>query len=387
MENNKNKSSMHVIQMSAHLPIDIKPSVGKEWTLNGPNNLIYKMISDSYDDSPTNASIINGFHAYIYADGLVDASADTPNKQVTNVTKHLSKRDASQICLDYKLYGAYAVQIFWDDADKPEDKKPILIKYFKVFKLGLNLNEFMETDGYWYSFDWQNHGKYTPKFYPKYDGTYKGHDVELLVVQRPSNKDFFSEPDWISGLQYAINEGELQNWSFNHIKNGFQGSKQININGGIPATDELKRQYINQIQSNLQGSNNAGKYWIVFNDKPELAPTIVDIPVVELNQQYAQFATEAREMLIAAHGASPVIFANTQGGSGLSNNSDEIEMATAMQYRKNINGMREGILDGLQPIFEDIDPSIQLKFRNFDTFTGDKREDVAPNNETQIITE
>ncbi len=389
MENKQNTFDLHTVLMSAYIPIDIKPSIGKDWTLNGVNNSNYEIINDSYDDSPTNANIINGYHSYIYADGLIDTNAETPNQQITNVSKHLSKKDASQICLDYKLFGAYAVQIIWNAAVKPEDKKPILIKYFKVFKLGLNLNDEMEVDGYWYSFDWQNHGKYIPKFYPKYDGKYKGHDVELLVIQRPSNKDFFSQPDWISGLRYAQNEGNLQNWSFHHIKNGFQGTKLITIPGGIPPTEEAKRKYISQIQGGLQGSDKANSWWVVFVDKPENAPIITDIPIVELNQQYVHFGQEAKEQLISAHGASVILFANTKDGNSLSNNADEIEMATAMQYRKNINGLREGILDGLREVFIDIDPAIQLEFKDFPSFGGDKREDVTmtENNDKQIITE
>lgn len=374
----KQNSELHLIKMSAHLPLDIKPAVGKDWTLNGVNNSNYQMIIDSYDDSPTNAGIINGYHAYILGQGLIDENGQTENQKITNITKHLSKKDVSQICLDYYTFGATAVQVIWNAAIKPEDKKPLQVKYFKVFKLGLNLNEEMECDGYWYSFDWQNSGKYKPKFYPKYTGKYNGNDVELLIIQRPSNKDFFAQPSWISGLRYAQNEGLLQNWAYKHINNGFQGTKLININGGIPATDELKQKFVRQIQQNLQGSDNANSYWVSFNEKPELAPTIVDIPITELNAQYAQFAEEAREMLIAAHGASPVIFANTKdGGNGLANNADSVEMETALQYRKNINGIREGILDGLNEIFVEIKPDIQLKFKDFDTFNKDKREDVA----------
>lgn len=387
MEKKEPTFNIEVIKMSAHLPIDIQPNISSKWVLNGINNSNYTMVKDSYDDSPTNSSIINSYISYIYADGLVDINAETELTKKTNISKHLSKTDARLICQDYKMYGAYAVQVIWNRATKPEDKKPILIKYFKVFKLGLNINEEMDVNGYWYSFDWTQQSKYTPKLYPKYTGEYKGNDVELLVIQRPTSNDFFSQPDWISGLRWAQVEGELQNWSYKHLMNGFQGAKIINNYNGIP-TPELQREYNRQMTNALQGTDKSNTWIMAYHKNSESKGTeVIEIPNTGLNEQYIQFGIEAREALIAAHSASPVIFANTQGGGGLANNADEIEMATAMTYRKTIRPMQEVILDGLSTIFMDINPEIELAFQDFATFSGDKREDVAGDetNDKQII--
>ena len=384
-DNNKTQEdySIEVINFSAHLPIDIKPVIGRKWVLNGEENSNYKMIKDAYDDSSTNAAIINAYINYIHANGLIDASESDVKKRKTNITKHLSKADTKLIVQDFKTYGGYAVQIIWNSAEKVEDKRPLLIKYIPIFKLGLNIDKDMDIDGYWYSFDWTEKNRYKPKFYPKYTGSYtEGQDVELLIVQRASSNPFFAQPDYISGIRYAQLEGELANSAFNHVINGFQGTKVVNCNNGVPPTEELKAQYKAKILRNLTGTNNTNKVIVSFNASKEKNIEVTDIPVPELNQQYIHFAEEAERKLIVAHSAPPVLFKGSREGGGLGSTADEIEVATKSLYRKTIDPMREEILDGLMEIFKGINPTVELDFLDFEEFVSEKAE-VVTNNYTK----
>lgn len=371
--------SIEVVSMSKHLPIDIEPIVGKKWVTNGEDNSVFKMIRDACDDSPTNAAIINSYGNYIFGDGFYNVANKSSDKNAkADINKHLTRADGRLICNDYKTYGGYAVQVIWNSATDVADKKPLLIKHLPVSTIALNIDDKMNVTGYWYCFDWSKKTKYKPVLYRKFDGTYKeGHNVEILFVQRPSSKPFFSQPDWISGLPYAQLEGELANSSINHVKNGFQGTKIVNCNNGVPATEELKREYKRKIIKDLTGTDNTNKLIVSFNKSKEQGIEVTDIPVPELNQQYVHFSEEAERKLIIAHSASPVLFAGSKQGSGLSSNADEIEMATAMTYRQSINPMKEDVIDGLQPVFTRINQEIELGLLNFETFKGDKREDVV----------
>jgi len=277
---------------------------------------------------------------------------------------------------DFKTYGGFAVQVIWNSAIKKEDKKPLLIKHLPMNKIGINIDSKMNVLGYWFCFDWKEKTKYKPTPYPKFDGQYKGEDVEIYVLQRPSSNAFFSQPDWISGLRYAQLEGELANSAINHVLNGFQGTKVVNCNNGVPATEELKAEYKGKIIKDLTGTNNTNKIIVSFNASKEKGIEVTDIPIPELNQQYVHFAEEAERKLRIAHSASPVLFSGSKEGGGLSNNADEIEMATAMTYRQSINPIRENILDGLNFIFKYIDSNIVLDFLDFKTFSGDKRDEI-----------
>lgn len=359
MENKKN--DIQIIEFSKYVKPDILPAMSTKWTLNGPQNEFYSYVKDCYEGSATNAAIINAFANYIYGEGLIDVNGQ-------NIRKYISRKDLKLMVLDFKTYGGFGVQVIWNSALRPEDKKPLQLRYIPIFKLGLNIDQkTLETTGYWYSFDWKQHGKYKPVYYPKFDGRYKDSDVEISVVQRASSDAFFANPDYLSCLQHCEIEMEIANASINHIKNGFAGTKVVNI-PFVPETEELKEEHQRIIKSKLTGSNNTNATIVSFNENPEHKITVDTIEVTELNQQYVHFSEKAEQTIIVGHSAPPILFASTTGGGGLGNNSEEIQTATKMLYRKHINPMREDIIDGLEEIMKFIDAEIELEFQDFEDF-------------------
>lgn len=379
MEENKNKFQLFIdkFEFSKYTMEVVQPSTSTKWTLNGTNNANYNYIKECYEGSVTNGAIINAFYTYIYANGLID-------KNGSNINKYITKKDLKKIVLDYKTYGAFAIQVIWNSAKNIEDKKPIRLKYLPVYKIGLNIDDkTQEINGYWYSFDWSNQSKYQPQFFQKFDGRYKfdekqgkGNDIEILMIQRTSSEPFYAKPDYVAGLQEAEKEMELSNYSINRIKNGFNVDKVVNIPMSAAEDDDLREELKRKVVSKLTGTQGKNNVVVGFFGTAEEKITIDSIPVNEENTQYTQYKLDARENLIVAHSAPPILFASSTNGGGLGNNADEIEMATAMLMRKHIYPMREDIIDGLNEVFNFIDSSIELEFIDFPTFTGDKREEL-----------
>ncbi|MHC0441005.1 hypothetical protein [Flavobacterium sp. 3-210] len=345
------------VMMSAYQPIDIKPSYGRKWLTNGTNNANYRVYKDAYDDSPTNASIINSFVNYIYGEGLEDINGQ-------NINKYISEEDVLLICQDYKTYGGYAVQIIWSVA-----KKPLKIEYIPVYKLGVNLNDNYEIDGFWYSWDWCNQYRYKPAFYPLYDGVYKGADLEILLVRRPTPEPYFPIPDYLAGIPWANVEGRLANAAKHHFINALGVLTVINYNNGrIHEDDEAKAQ-AQKVRDDITGTENQSKVIVAFNDGIETAVTVDQLSPPELNQQNVFYSEEAERKLIVAHSAPPILFAGSTAGNGFSSNADEIATATRGLYRENINPMRKVIIRGLNQVFSVIDSTIELDFKDFDEET------------------
>ena len=369
----KSKGSIHTIEYSRYTSPTILPAVGKKWTTNGENNSFYYYIKECYNGSPTNAAIINAYVNYIVGEGLVDN-----NK--ANVYKYVSKADLKKMVLDFKTYGSFAYQVIWNSAEGSE-KKPIRIKHLSVIKLGLNINKNNQVDGYWYSFDWANQSKYKPVFYPKFDGVYKkkdedgnGWDVEIMVVNRTSTELYFPNPDYLPALQYCELEMELANSSINHIKNGFSATKVVNV-PFKPESEELEEEYASAIKSKTTGSNNQADVIIAFNEKPEMKLSVDAIEVTELNAQYVHFEEISKTQIIVAHSAPPILFSGSREGGGLGNNSEELKTQKEELYQKNINPLREDILEGLRYAFSFIDNTLDLRFKDF----GEKdNDDSAP---------
>ena len=362
-------TNIMTVQLSKYEPPKIEINLSSKWLLNGDNNDYYSYIKKCYEDSPTNASIINSISNYIVGDGLTTINGE-------NLSKYINKKDLRLIALDYKTYGSFAIQVLWNKAEDMNFKKPIKIKYLSLLKTGLNVNDEMEVDGYWYCFDWANKTKFPPKFFHKFDGTYKeeiegletNRDVEILIVGRPSSNDFFSNPDYQSGLVYAELESELANSSISHVQNGFQGGAIINCNGGVPPTEELKKEYKRKIVGELTGTNNTNKLIVSFNENAEQSMTIDRIDVAEINAQYESFDKTSEEKLIIAHSVPPILFEGSRSGGGFSSNADEVQTATQSLYRKVVQPAREVILEGLQEVFNFIDPNIQLEIKDFESF-------------------
>jgi len=371
-ENQNISFKANEVKFSAFQPIEIKPTLGRDWITNGPNNENFKTIRDAYDDSPTNQSIINAFVNYIFGEGLVNKStiSDFDLKTI------ISNTDVNLICQDFYTYGGYSVQIIWDSNEA--NKVPLKIEYIPVYKLGVNYDQdTMEIDGFWYSWDWASRFRFQPQFYPKFTGRYVGNDLEILVVKRPHAEPFFPVPAYLSGVPWARVEGELANAGFSHFKNSMSDITLINYNNGRQATPALARQEAQKVRDKVVGTDNQSVVLVAFNESAESAVVIDKISPPELNTQNVFYAEEAERKLIVAHSAPPILFSSSNTGGGFSSNADEIEVATNSLYRRHINPIRENILDGLNSIFDLIDTTVKLDFKDFrsENLEEDKPED------------
>ena len=357
-------NNVHVFQgevkMSAFQPIDIKPVYGRKWITNGINNINFQTYKNAYDDSPTNASIINAFVNYVYGDGLIDKL-----KGETSIKSIISQEDVLLMVQDYKTYGGYSAQIIWNAALNPKDKKPLKIEYMPIYKLGVNYDGENKVDGYWYSYDWNNRARYKPALYPKFSGKYKESNLEILYVRRPTAEPFFPIPDYLAGIPWAQVEGELANAGKQHFKNVMSALTVINYNNGRITDNDAAKAEADKVRNKVVGTENQSSVIVSFNDGAEEAVVVDQLHPPELNQQNVFYSEEAERKLIVAHSAPPILFSGSNSGSGFSSNADEIAVATKGLYRRHINPMREIILNGLQSVFNLIDTKIVLDFYDF----------------------
>ena len=354
---------------SNFLPVDVKPVFYRNWVTNGENNKTFKIFKDAYDDSPTNASIINGYISYIFAEGLID-------KGGINIDKYISQEDTQLAIADLKMYGGFSLQVIWNKNES--NRKPLRVEYMPIYKLGINYEQTTNVvDGYWFSYDWENKYKYKPTFYPKFTGTYiEGQNLEVLYVRRPTSEPFFPIPDYLSGVNWARMEGEIANSGYNYFRNTLSELTVVNVNNGYIEDEELAQQKANKMREDVTGSDKSGRVLVRFNDTAEDAIVIDRIAPSEMSQHNVFYSEEAERMLIKAHSAPPILFSGSNSGSGFSSNADEREIALKDLYRRNINPFRLTFLNGVYEVFKLIDDNIKLDFKDFET--EDKLDVVEP---------
>jgi hypothetical protein len=358
-----NDYNIEVLNLNNYITPVVDIHIGKKFITNGVNNDFFKYIKDRYNGSPTNAGIINSYVNYIIGEGLIEISN-------FNINKYISKRDIRLICQDYKLYGQFTLQIIWSQGSKvlKEEPYPIQFKHINTEKIGLNLDESGDINGYWYSFNWSQQTRYKPRLYPKFDGVYKDNAIELLTFNRISSEPYFPQPDYLSGLQYAHLEEELSNSAINHVLNGFSAGKVINCKGGVPPTDELRETYKNKIIEKLTGTTNKNKTIVSFSNGIDGGNEIevTNIQIDQLDAQLVYFSEEAERKIFKAHSVvNPILFGSNDK-SGFGNNKDEMKEALKTLYRSNINPMREVIIDSLEYLMGFSEPNISLKFKDFE---------------------
>jgi hypothetical protein len=344
---------------SAYLPIDVKPVFSRNWVTNGNNNETFEIFKNAYDDSPTNASIINAYVSYIFGEGLIDLKGES-------LDKYIRQEDVQLAIMDLKIYGGFSLQVIWNANES--DRKPLRLEYLPVYKLGINYDRDTNiVDGYWFSYDWKNKSRYKPQLYPKFTGRYNGNPLEVIYVRRPTSEPFFPIPDYISGVNWARMEGQIANAGFNYFENTLSEITVINVNNGTIDDEEQAKAKAQEMRDSVTGTGKNGVVMVRFNQTVEDALVIDRIAPSEMSQHNVFYSEEAERKLIVAHSAPPILFAGSNGGTGFSSNANEREIAIKDLYRRNINPFRLLFLNGVYEVFKLMNPDIKLDFKDFDS--------------------
>lgn len=340
------------VKMSKYQPIDVKPSYYEPYTMNGKNNVNFRTYSDLYDDSVTNAAVIDSFVNYIYADGL-ELKGD-------NIYKYVDEEDIRAGVQDLKKHGGYSYLVYWMNG------KPLRLSYIDIEKVAIILKRgTFEHESYVFCLDWDDQTRYKRIKYPKFTGKDNGNKIELLYVKNLSKK-IFPVPDYISCLNWCKLQAELSNSGINFIKNSIDTLTVVNVNSGRIDDDVEAKNKADGIRKQASGSDNNGAVVVAFNEGAEYATTIDRISPPDLNQQNVFFAEESERCIIQGHKAHPILFSGSQTSTGFSNNAEERTQAMQDMYRRNINPFRKTFINGLLPFFKLINPSSVLEFIDFD---------------------
>lgn len=339
-----------------------------KYVTNGVDNSYFYYVENRYIGSPTNAAIIDNYTNYILGQGLISKGGE-------DLSRFLSEEDLRLAVTDFKMQGACAFQVIYT---KEKDKKVYELVYVPTKCIAINKQTDLtdEIESYWYCFDWKNKNKFKPYIVPAFGYGEKG-ETELLYIKRQSPQPLFSLPDYQSGLQYCEIEEELSNFFTNHIKNRFQVDRIVNVNQGIPDTDEAQDEAEAAILSKVRGTNNAGGIIVSFNNNKDNATTVETIPVTDAYQQFELIASEAKEKIMLSHKVNDPALFGLPMPSGFSSQADQTVQSLKILYRSQINPMRQILTKGLEKVFSLNFPDIKLYFEDFDELKITDTEDIS----------
>lgn len=350
--------NIKVFGLNAYIKPDIKETSSQEWVLNGKANSFYQYTIDRFNGSPTNAAVINSYVDLIYGKGLTNTNGNAQGW--LQFKRMFSDADIRRIVSDYKLFGEAIVQVIPANG---RGELPICYHMPKELTAPQKRNEDNEIEGYYYCENWVKVSQNPPEFFPIFEDVNTRKASCYPIKPYKSGKIYFSDPDYLAGMQYAELEEEISNYYISHIKNGLSFGYIINIPNGSAYSPEEKNDIERKIKRHLTGSSQAGKFVINFGE----ADAKVEVTAIEVNSAHKQWeylTSEARQQIMTAHRVtSPMLF-GIKDSTGLGNNADELDTAEAQLMKRVINPSRRFITEQLENIAAICGISLDLRFKS-----------------------
>lgn len=350
-------NDIRLIQLNNYVKPEIVEDKRNEWVLNGKDNQYFQYVNERYIGSPTNATILNAYKNLTLGKGLRVRNASKNATQYAEMLKALPKKDVRKMVADYVVYNNAALQIV------PLRNGKKVASYIDVTKLAFEkCDEQGNIKGFYYSKDWSNIRK-NPPTHLKAFGYGGANEVEILYINdNADDSAYYSLPTYQSGLQYAEMEEEISNYYISHIKNGFSFGYIVNMNGGVPPTEDERQEIERRVKAQMTGSSNAGKIIISFNEGKDAAVEIVPLEVSDSHKQWENINQQSEEKIMRSHGVvSPMLF-GVKNSTGLGNNAEELETGLALTMDMRVNPMQNIIIEHLQDFLTSQDIVVDLYF-------------------------
>jgi hypothetical protein len=352
---------LQIINLSNYIRPEIKEVSGKKWVLNGDKNSFYQVIIDAYNGSPTNSAIIDSYSQFIYGKGLTSKDKARKPSEWAAIISLVSKKDLRKICKDFEMFGEASLEVKYVNGK--------IQRCFHVAKQRIApevANEEGDITGYYYSYDFANVNKYKPERMDAFGfGEGMGERSEIYIIRDYQVGQFYySNPSYVSGISWAKMEEEISNYSINHIQKGLSFGHIINMNAGVQESIETIQENTRQIRNHLTGSQNAGAFFLNWNDNKDSEITISALEVSDAHQQYAYLSEEARQQLCTSHKLTSQMLVGISSSKGFSSTADEIRVGFEELMINVIKPKQEIILDGLMEIFAVNGITLDLQFES-----------------------
>ena len=345
--NNIKATSINLSKSYVQISAQEKESQGG-WIDYGDKNMFAEYCIELSEQSPVHGSLVRsisqmiagktitskdvGAASLLLSLGIVDANSNTAN--------------------DLELHGGFYWEVIFDMKGEPHSIEHLP---FECCRIGVN-KETGEVNGIWFSKDWKNIRKKrnVPKFIPLFDGKkQEGMSRQALYsFKNSTSASYYGKPDYISSLNYIEMSRQLSVFHVNNIQNGLFPSFVVNLNNGIPETIEEMDAQKREIEKNISGASNAGKFIVTFNENRDRSAEFIPFPTNDNDKVYQLYEeTCTRQIMMSHRVTSPLLFGIREGG-GLGSNKDEMETALKIFNEQVVNPSQQLITAAAEEILQ-----------------------------------
>lgn len=309
----------------------------------GDDNLFPQYLIDLYKSSATHNALCTSIAYMIYGDGV---QADTLDARL-KIQEWGLQDEIRKACLDLKIQGGFALEVVYS-IDRTTIAK---VRHCPFENLrSAEVNEDEKVDFYYYSKDWGDR-RQEPEVIHAFDPEAAvEHPVQILYVKPFSpGSYYYPKPDYIGSINYIELDKEIGVYHINNIKNGLAPSFTIHFKNGVPAQEE-RRKIRNDIERQLAGATNAGKFIITYSDSPDRKPDFEPFPLSDADKQYQFLSTEVSDKIMVGHRvvSSAMFGVKTAGQLG---NTQELEIASTLFDRQVVKPYQSIVTQALESVF------------------------------------
>lgn len=307
---------------------EFKEVNNKEWILAGVKNDYPEYLIYQYNKCGKHRAIINGKSKYILGSGLEGTGGLAP---VTNedgtitpaATINLAKETMYDILKksikDIEIHGGFRWLITWNIKGQIAE---IYHEDFFKFRTGKG-----KEGGFYYKDEWfRTNGQPTlrvdPVHYKEFNGQPPGDEDPNKVQVFAYNEygpgtDWYPLPEYVGCANWIDIDIEISKYHLSTLRNGMMPSKLIQFYTGEP-TEDKKKQIEKRFAAKFAGSENAGKFVLVFNTNKDKTVDISDLSFTELDKQFEILNKTTQQEIFTGHQVtSPMLFGiKTEGQLG-----------------------------------------------------------------------
>ena len=268
----------------------------------GDDNLFPQYLIDLYKSSATHNALCTSIGYMIFGDGV---QADTLEARL-KIQEWGLDDEVRKACLDLKIQGGFALEVVYS-IDRTTITK---VRHcpFENVRSG-EVNEDEKCEFYYYSKDWSDK-RYEPEVVKAFDPEQSvEYPVQILYVKPFSpGSYYYPKPDYIGSVNYIELDKEISIYHINNIKNGMAPSFHLAFKNGTPSQEE-RRKIRNDVERQLAGATNAGKFIMTFSDQPDRKPDFDPFPLSDADKQYQFLSEEVVAKIMVGHRVtSPMMF-------------------------------------------------------------------------------
>ena len=350
---------VNFLQLSTYTTPEVKEVSNQEWIQYGGDNNYFQFLIDRYNGSATNNALINGISQMIVGRYLDATDSNRKPAEYAQMKSMLSEDMQMKLASDLKLMGQCAMQVIYtQDRSRIAQVEHVPIETLRAEKV----DEEGNIPAYYYFYDWEEYqqGDFLERI-PVF-GTSRS-EIEILYI-KPYRAGFkyYSPVDYQGGIQYAELEEEIANYHLNNIMNGLAPSMLLNFNNGTPTEEE--RNIIEQkIAAKYQGTSNAGRFILAFNDNAESAATMEAVQLSDAPGQYEFLSSESMRKIMVAHRVTSPILFGIKDMTGFGNNAEEIVTASTLMDNTVIRPFQQLLLNAFDDILAYNEIVLNLYFK------------------------